>query len=117
AEVGIAPNLAPPLGWYDANNGEIGDICQGNDGTITVNGVTWTVQQEWSNVAGGCVTTRNVMPPPPPQMGIVTNGNFETGTRTAWTVAAGPVSVAGGAHGGSWAARIGSTTAFTGNAT
>jgi hypothetical protein len=56
AEVGIAPNLAPPLAWYDVNNGEIGDICNAQQGTVTAaDGVTYTVQAEWSNAQGACV--------------------------------------------------------------
>ena len=50
-EVGFAQSDGPPLGWYDPNNGEIGDICNAQHGTITVNGVTYTVQREWSNSA------------------------------------------------------------------
>jgi hypothetical protein len=40
----------PGQGWYDDNNGEIGDICAWQ--TKTVDG--WTVQLEWSNQAGSC---------------------------------------------------------------
>src|SRR5437868_2971215 len=34
AEVGLATVLGPPLAWYDPNNGEIGDICNGQQGSI-----------------------------------------------------------------------------------
>jgi hypothetical protein len=34
--------------WYAPYVGEIGDICNGEAGTITVSGRTWTVQKEYS---------------------------------------------------------------------
>ena len=59
AEVGLATDYAPPLAWYDQTNGEIGDICNGTQGTVTgSDGATYTVQTEWSNVAGACITQR-----------------------------------------------------------
>jgi hypothetical protein len=44
--VGLASTLAPPLAWYDpsANNGEIGDICNAQQASITVAGHSYTVQ-------------------------------------------------------------------------
>ena len=61
AEVGLAPTVGPPLAWYDAANGEIGDICNGQDGTVVGgDGVTYTVQQEFSNVANNCIVQRAV---------------------------------------------------------
>ncbi len=43
-EVGLATVLAPPLAWYDNTNGEIGDICNGQQGTMVgSDGVTYTV--------------------------------------------------------------------------
>jgi uncharacterized protein (TIGR03382 family) len=58
AEVGLATNNAPPLAWYDpqGQDGEIGDICNGSQGTVTAGGQTWTVQQEWSNAHNACIT-------------------------------------------------------------
>ncbi|MGH7877340.1 MAG: hypothetical protein ACRENM_06685 [Candidatus Dormibacteraceae bacterium] len=41
----------PGQGWYDDQNGEIGDICAWR--TKTVDG--YTVQMEWSNQQGACV--------------------------------------------------------------
>jgi hypothetical protein len=41
----------PGQGWYDDNNGEIGDICAWK--TRTLGG--YTIQLEWSNTAGSCV--------------------------------------------------------------
>jgi len=40
----------PGKGWYDDNNGEIGDICAWKTKTAG----KYTVQQEWSNQAGQC---------------------------------------------------------------
>ncbi len=59
AEVGLSTSLGPPLGWYDNNNGEIGDICNAQQGTFTgTDGNTYTIQQEFSNQANDCITTR-----------------------------------------------------------
>ena len=56
AEVGLATVVGKPLAWYDPNNGEIGDICNGQQGTVTgADGRTWTVQKEWSNSAKACI--------------------------------------------------------------
>ena len=51
AEVGLARVVGPPLAWYDPNNGEIGDICNGQQGSI--NG--FTVQLEWSDQRNACI--------------------------------------------------------------
>lgn len=58
AEVGLATNNAPPLSWYDpqGSNGEIGDICNGSQGTVSSHGRSWTVQTEWSNSHAACIT-------------------------------------------------------------
>ena len=57
AEVGLAQNSAPPLAWYDpqGSNGEIGDLCNGDQGTIRSHGKTWTIQKEYSNSKGACI--------------------------------------------------------------
>jgi len=50
--VGLATVFGPPLGWYDqVDNGEIGDLCNGIQGTAA----GFTVQKEWSNSAAACV--------------------------------------------------------------
>jgi len=41
----------PGQGWYDQNNGEIGDICAWKTKQVG----NYTVQQEWSNSANACV--------------------------------------------------------------
>jgi hypothetical protein len=41
----------PGQGWYDDNNGEIGDICAWQTRTLG----PYTIQLEWSNKAGRCV--------------------------------------------------------------
>lgn len=65
AEVGLASTLGPPLGWYDNTNGEIGDICNAQQGTfVGGDGVTYTIQQEFSNQQNNCITTRSVSSTP-----------------------------------------------------
>lgn len=55
--VGLATTFAAPLAWYDMTNGEIGDICNGQQGTtVGGDGVTYVVQTEFSNSAKNCVT-------------------------------------------------------------
>jgi len=59
AEVGLAPVIGPPLAWYDQNFGEIGDICNAQQGTFTgTDGAIYTIQQEFSNQQNDCITTR-----------------------------------------------------------
>jgi hypothetical protein len=54
--VGLATTFAAPLAWYDRTNGEIGDICNGQQGTtVGGDGVTYTIQLEFSNSANNCV--------------------------------------------------------------
>jgi hypothetical protein len=55
AEVGLATVVGAPLAWYDSANGEIGDICNAQQGTITSGGATYTVQKEWSNASKACI--------------------------------------------------------------
>jgi len=59
ADVGLATRIAAPLAWYDATNGEVGDICNGQQGSYAANGTTYTIQLEFSNAANNCV-----LPPP-----------------------------------------------------
>jgi len=53
--VGLATFIGFPLAWYDPNYGEIGDICNGQQGTTTGNGHTYTIQLEFSNARNDCV--------------------------------------------------------------
>ncbi|MFI5399040.1 MAG: hypothetical protein ACHQ9S_26210, partial [Candidatus Binatia bacterium] len=65
-EVGLATILAPPLAWYDSVTGEIGDICNAQQGTIVgADGVTYVVQMEWSNLANACIVSRSTNTPTP----------------------------------------------------
>ena len=41
------------LAWYDDSQGEIGDICNQEEGTIS----GFNVQAEWSNKKGACIVT------------------------------------------------------------
>jgi hypothetical protein len=56
-DVGFATTFAPPLAWYDPNNnnGEIGDICNAQQATVTAGGKNWVVQKQWSNALNACV--------------------------------------------------------------
>jgi len=56
-EVGSATDFFPPLAWYDATNGEIGDICNGQQATLTLATSTWIVQKQWSNVETACIAS------------------------------------------------------------
>lgn len=76
ADVGIATTFAAPLAWYDMTNGEIGDICNGQQGSYVANGTTYTIQLEFSNSANNCVL--------PPAAG---------GTTPNFTLSASPASV------------------------
>lgn len=55
-DVALAAEAGPPLAWYDPLNGEIGDLCVGEAGTVTgSDDAPWPVQKLWSNAAGACV--------------------------------------------------------------
>lgn len=55
--VGLAATYAPPLAWYNSTYGEIGDICNAQQGTVVGgDGVTYVVQTEYSNSAKNCIT-------------------------------------------------------------
>ena len=65
AEIGLVSSSVdgPPMGWYDDQNGEIGDICANQqDGHIG----SWTVQTEWSNQRQSCITDDPTVPTPTP---------------------------------------------------
>lgn len=55
--VGLATVYGPPLAWYNSTYGEIGDICNAQQGTVTGgDGVSYVVQTEYSNSAKNCIT-------------------------------------------------------------
>ncbi len=57
--VGLATVFGPPLAWYDTNYGEIGDICNAQQSTVVgADGVTYTVQQQFSDLATNCIVFR-----------------------------------------------------------
>jgi hypothetical protein len=89
ADVGIATTFAAPLGWYDMTNGEIGDICNGQQASYVANGTTYTIQLEFSNSANNCVTfpaaggaTPNFTLSASPSSVSVTQGSTGTSTIT-----------------------------------
>jgi hypothetical protein len=51
--VGLATLNAPPLGWYDQTNGEVGDICN-QDQVNSSNAAGYSIQLVWSNVQNAC---------------------------------------------------------------
>lgn len=54
--VGLATTFASPLAWYDPNNGEIADICNGLQAAVVGSDkITYTVNQVWSNFHAACV--------------------------------------------------------------
>ena len=97
AAVGLATTSGPPLAWYDNTNGEIGDICNATQGTfVGGDGVTYTIQQEWSNAQNACVDHGTGAPPPPTDDFSVTASpsslSVQTGTAGQVTVSTALVS-------------------------
>lgn len=87
ADVGIATTFSAPLGWYDMTNGEIGDICNAQQGTYVANGTSYTIQLEFSNAANNCVNFPVVSGPnfalsASPSSLIVTQGSNGSSTIT-----------------------------------
>ena len=89
AQVGIATVIGPPLAWYDSTNGEIGDICNGQQASYVANGTTYTIQLEFSNSANNCVlppagggTTPNFSLSASPASVSVTQGSTGSSTIT-----------------------------------
>ncbi|KAJ3293206.1 hypothetical protein HDU76_007074 [Blyttiomyces sp. JEL0837] len=59
AAVGVSSGNAAPLAWYDQTNGEIGDICNAQEGTVVGgDGVTYSVQAQWSNSQNACIVSK-----------------------------------------------------------
>jgi hypothetical protein len=91
-EVGLANVNGPPLAWYDPTNGEIGDICNGQQGTVTGgDGNSYTVQKQFSNVANDCILTRGAVANDfsisanPSSLSIAQNGTGTASINTATT--------------------------------
>ncbi len=88
AEVGIAANLAAPLAWYNNSYGEIGDICNADQGSVVgADGVTYTVQKEYSNALKDCIVSKSTVGSAP----RITSGNnsvFIAGTANSFTITA-----------------------------
>lgn len=62
--VGLATSNAAPLAWYDTNNGEIGDICNAQQSSfLGTDAVSYVIQEEFSNIANDCITTRSFAVP------------------------------------------------------
>ncbi len=54
--VGFAFEYAPPLTWYSPSYDEIGDMCNGVQGTfMTANGTKYVIQKMGSNRARNCI--------------------------------------------------------------
>jgi hypothetical protein len=58
----LIETITDPLGyaWYDSSTGnEIGDICNQDEQPVTgADGVTYTVQTEWSNAQAACIVQK-----------------------------------------------------------
>ncbi len=55
---GLASTYAPPLGWYNASYGEIGDLCNAQHARVVGgDGGTYVVQKQWSNTEHACIAT------------------------------------------------------------
>ena len=67
AQVASATVFGPPLAWYDPSPpptpdlGEVGDICGGQDTTVSAGGHTYTIQREFSNLQNDCVSAPPVL--------------------------------------------------------
>jgi MYXO-CTERM domain-containing protein len=64
-----------PSAWGDEVCGEVGDICNFQEQSTSLNGTSWTVQQLWSNKVNDCTVTGS----PPP---VCTGANTPAGCRT-----------------------------------
>jgi hypothetical protein len=54
-DFGINTGVKAPLAWFDPNHGEIGPICNLQQGSYTANGTTYMIQLEFSNATNDCV--------------------------------------------------------------
>lgn len=86
-DVGLATVIGPPLAWYDPSLGEIGDLCDGRQGTYTgLDGYSYTLHLAFSNTANDCVLSKK---------GLLTSDilwrNITTGEVKEWVMANGHI--------------------------
>ncbi len=74
-------NPQAPMGWYDANYGEIGDICNAVQAKVGA----YTVQREWSNSRGLCVASASDPGAPVSMMSTVAGASSAPKTAAATT--------------------------------
>ncbi|KAJ3064954.1 hypothetical protein HDU98_011657 [Podochytrium sp. JEL0797] len=87
--VGVASGNAPPLGWYDTVNGEIGDICNAQQGTtVGGDGATYVIQLQFSNAANACVASGGSTPPKTTTAAVKKTTAATTATTAVMTTAA-----------------------------
>ncbi len=80
-EIGLVTgSIGKPAAWYDATNGEIGDICNASQGILP--GTTYTVQKEWSNQAGACILDKGAVKAPTVNLTAPTAGSTVSGSVT-----------------------------------
>jgi serine protease len=93
AEVGLATVIGPPLAWYDQTNGEIGDICNAQQGTFTgTDGNGYTIQKEFSNQQNDCITTRAVGTTPDFSIALSpASATVAAGSSATFTVSTSPI--------------------------
>jgi hypothetical protein len=95
AAVGLATTIGPPLAWYDSTNGEIGDICNAQQGTIASG---WVVQKLWSNQQGACIVSKTS--PAPSDFSIAMSPSSHTiaagGASITYTISTGVTSGSAG---------------------
>ena len=83
-DVALATTTGPPLAWYDPTAGEIADICQGlSEGPVTgTDGVSYVVQQEWSNALNKCIIDKGpAAPSPAPTLALLSDTSGLTAGR------------------------------------
>jgi hypothetical protein len=56
ADVGLVQTLVPPLAWYDSNNGEIGDICNGLQAQVSA-GSLYTQSKSYGQISNTSATS------------------------------------------------------------